>query len=217
MLLEGLQPLHQVVAGEIEIFEYGLEPFRSGRFDSNQRALDIRSSHGVEKFGVLAGFHGDLGKEHHVLWQFGQLAHQLKSLGANTLQLGHACGVSLLFRQAKIGKADGIEIVVGKRDKSKSSAAQIDNLSHNDVRGTRPRLLAIGTPDRAERTVLRDSREQSARRPTYTCRAGPGPIVPAGTDRRRFGRRRRSVCAVPASRSAITFPQITSPSPFTMA
>ena len=84
-----------------------------------------------------------------------QLAHQFKSFGANALQFCHARGISLLLRQAKIGQADGIEIVVGERDESKSPAAQIDDLSHHHVGSSRPRLLAIGAPHGAERTMLR--------------------------------------------------------------
>src|SRR6185437_15637169 len=101
MVLESLKPLHQVVAGEIEILEDCLESFHGCGFDSDQSALDIRSPHRIEKLGVLAGFHRDLGKEHHVLGQLRQLAHELKTLGANTPQFFHSRRVPLLVRQTE--------------------------------------------------------------------------------------------------------------------
>src|SRR6266496_4370420 len=46
MLLKGLQPLRQGLAGAVEIFEYRFESFWRYRLDSHQRALDIGFSHG---------------------------------------------------------------------------------------------------------------------------------------------------------------------------
>ena len=56
-------------------------------------------------FAVFARFHGDLGEEHHVLGELGQLLHQLEALGADGGELFELGEVVLLARQAQIGAA----------------------------------------------------------------------------------------------------------------
>ena len=87
MLLEGLQLLRQRLAGVVPVLEDSLQPFGRHRFNAHQRALDVGLAHGVQEVAVFARLHGDLGKEHHVLGQLGQLFHQLKTLVADRRQL----------------------------------------------------------------------------------------------------------------------------------
>ena len=71
----------------VPVLENRLQPFGGHRLHAHQRALDIGFPHGVKILGVFARFHGDLGKEHHVLGQLCQLFHQLKSFDTNGRQL----------------------------------------------------------------------------------------------------------------------------------
>ncbi len=63
----------------------------------------------------------------------------------------------LLFccaRQAKVGKGDGIEVVVGEGDEAEAAAAQVDDLVDDALEGALAGLLAVGAPDAAEGAVL---------------------------------------------------------------
>ena len=103
---ENLQPLDQVLAREIEIL---VDIFQSGRghsFDSDQSALDARRFHGIQKVSVFGGFHGDLGKENHVIGELGQARHEFKPLGAQGFEFSHAGGVLLQPGQVQVGEGD---------------------------------------------------------------------------------------------------------------
>jgi hypothetical protein len=83
VLFERLELLGERFAGVVPILEDGFEAFGRNGFDADQGALDVGAAHGVEVVAVLAGLHGDLGEEDHVLGEFGEFGHQLKTLGAD--------------------------------------------------------------------------------------------------------------------------------------
>ena len=95
------------VAGIVPVLEDRLQSLGRHGFHADQRALDVGLAHGVEILAVLAGLHGDLGEEDHVLGQLGQLRHQLEALGADGGQLLQLGDVVLLARQPQIGEVTG--------------------------------------------------------------------------------------------------------------
>src|SRR6185503_17096368 len=54
-----------------------------------------------------------------------------------------------------VGQRDRIEVVVGERHETESSATQLDDLAHDAVHAALTWLLPVGAPHRAERTMFR--------------------------------------------------------------
>ena len=95
-----------MLARQIEIF---VDIFQSGRghgLHSDQGALDARRFHGIEKVGVFGGFHGDLGKEDHVVGKLGQARHEFKAFRPQSFELRDAGGVLLQPGQVQVGEGD---------------------------------------------------------------------------------------------------------------
>src|SRR5262249_37710268 len=59
------------------------------------------------------------------------------------------------FRLPEVGQRHRVEVVVGERDEAEFETTQFDDLADHAIDTTLPRLLAVGSPHRAERTVLR--------------------------------------------------------------
>ena len=124
--------------------------------------------HGIQKVGILGGFHGDLGKEDHVIGKLGQARHEFEPLRPQGFELSHSGGVLLQPGQVQVGESDRVEIVISQGDKAKSQAAQLDHFFHDHIRGPLPGTLPIGAPDRAERAMLGASAHGLHRRPHIT-------------------------------------------------
>ena len=60
----------------------------------------------------------------------------------------------LPLRHRQVRQRDRIEVVVGQRDEPEAVTPELDDLGDDAVDAALPRLLAVGAPDRAERTVL---------------------------------------------------------------
>src|SRR4029077_10696048 len=155
VLLERSQPLRQVVARLVEGLENRLQSFFGDGFHAHKRAMDARLTHGVQKLRVLARFHGDLSEKRHVLGELCQLLHQVESLRSHGFQFFNTGRVALLFGQLNVRQSDGIEVIIRQRDEAKTETPQLHDLLDHDIRTTLARLLAIGSPYRAERTMLR--------------------------------------------------------------
>src|SRR4030095_12975750 len=84
-LLECLKPLHQGFSCVVEALVDIFEPLRCTRFDAHQRAANVSTPHGIQKFRVLGGFPRDLREEDEVIGQAGQFTHQLKQLLTQSL------------------------------------------------------------------------------------------------------------------------------------
>ena len=69
VLAERSQPVDERLAALVEAFVDVLEPFGRDGFHAHQRALDVRTTHGVEELGILGGLHRDLSEEHGIRWQ----------------------------------------------------------------------------------------------------------------------------------------------------
>ena len=154
VLTKLAQPLHERLAGLVEPLVDVLQPLGCDRLDADQRTLDVRAAHRVEERPVLGGLHRDLGEEDHVARQLREPRHQLESLGPQRLQLLQPRDVFLTFRHGQVFQRDGIEVVVGQRDEPEPQTPELDNLRHDTVDPALPRFLAVGTPHRAERTML---------------------------------------------------------------
>ena len=154
MFPEGLQLLHQTVAGIVKVLEHSFQTFSRNGFHSHQRTFDPCLLHGVQKFQILSRFHRNLGEENHVSRQFGKPRHQHEPFIPNRLQRGHPLHIALLFSQSDIGFRHRIEIVIRECNKAKTLAPQRHNLFNDRVGSALTRLLAIRPPYRTERTML---------------------------------------------------------------
>jgi hypothetical protein len=130
---ESFQAFDQVSTGQIEIFINIFQACGSDGFHADERAPDVRLVHGVEEFRILRCFHGDLGEENCVRWKLRQPLHKGETLGAEGLKFDEASLVVLLLGEAKIGEGDGIKIVIGKSNKTKSYSAELNDLFHYNV------------------------------------------------------------------------------------
>ena len=120
-------------------------------------------------------------------------------------------------RLREIVEGHRIEIVVGERDEAEPEAAELDDLADDAVDPALARLLAVGPPDRAERTVLRTAAHGLHRRPHVAVLGQQIPPRRHELVAARPVRRRRSAAASRRSNRATTFFQTRSPSPLTTA
>jgi len=84
----------------------------------------------------------------------------------------------------QITERDGIEVVVGERDESEAPPPQIHDFVEYVIHQTRPRTLAIRSPDRAERAVLRATAHRLHRAPHVT--SGWQQVPPTSEERLAF-------------------------------
>src|SRR5262245_46139232 len=66
MVPKRAQPGYEFVAGEVEALVHVLQTFSGHGLDADQRAKNPRALHGLEKLGILRGFHGDLREKHQI-------------------------------------------------------------------------------------------------------------------------------------------------------
>ena len=176
------------------------------------------SPHRLEELRIFRGLHGDLGVEHQIVRQLGQLRHQLHALLAQRLQLMQSGRIGAAARLRQILEGHRIEIVVGQGDEPESETPQFHDLAR--PRGPR---RAAAVPDRpcarpSRTSSASDSRARSAPRPTCSVPWGADPIAPIRSGRRRCGRLRRPAPTGGRRNSPRrTFCQTTSPSPRTTA
>ena len=176
---ERSEPLDQIIAREVESFVDVLQAFGRHRLDADQCAADARCTHRVEKCRVLRRFHRDLCVKHHVRRQFRELGHQIETLATHRLELAQPRLVGTASRFRKVIQRDGIEVVVGERNESKTLAPEFDDLPDHRVDGALPGLLTVGPPDRAERAMFRTAAHRLHGRPHVSAL---GQQVPAGGD-----------------------------------
>ncbi len=162
---ERTESSRQLVTVEIEPLVDVLEALLGDGLDAHERPLDARCAHRVEKRGVFGRFHGDLGEEHEIVGQLGELLHQLEPLFAHLLQFVEAALVRLPFGSRQIGEGHRIEVIVGEGDESESRSPELHDLADDRVHGPLAWLLAVGAPDRTERTMLRTAAHGLNRRP----------------------------------------------------
>ncbi len=151
---EGLEAVDEGVAGAVEVLINGFESFGGYGLDAHEGASDAGVPHGVEKAGVLGGFHGDLGEEDHVVGEFRETFHEFEALFADGFELADAGLVILAFGEAEVIEGDGIEVIVGEGDEAKAAAAEFDDFVDDGVAGALAWFLAVGAPDGAERAVF---------------------------------------------------------------
>ena len=129
-----------------------------------------------------------------------------------------SCAVILAPRgHPQIVERDGIEVVVGERDEAEAAPPQLHDLVEHAIHLTRPRTLAIGPPDRAERAVLRAAAHRLHRGPHVTSGRQQIPPRQRGTSRLRFDHRRRVAAERRPRSRASTSGHTRSPSPVTTA
>src|SRR5271165_6070672 len=162
---EILQPVDQRLSGEIEVLVNIFQSVGRDRFHADQRSQDVRGLHGIEEFVVLRGFHRDLGIEDGVFGEPCQAGHQFKAFRTNGLQLLKMSFVFLALRQFEVGQSDGIEIIVGQSDEAEAEASQLHDLFDDGIGRSLARLLSVGAPHRAKRTVLGASANRLHRGP----------------------------------------------------
>ena len=155
VLGEEAQAVYQFFSRCVEVFVNIFQSLGRDRLNPNERPLDLCFTHGVEKCGVFSSFHRDLCEKHHV-WRtiFSEALHEFKTFRPDCVQLIRPLRVPLTRGQLEIRERDGVEIVVGKQDKSKSQAPQMLEFLNNRVNAADARTLTISSPYRAERAVL---------------------------------------------------------------
>ena len=94
-----------------------------------------------------------------------EAGHQLESLGTSGLELLEMTGIVPARCHPQILERHWIEVVVGQRDEPESTTTEIDDLFEHLVDVPLPRLLTVGSPDGAERAVLRTPADGLHRRP----------------------------------------------------
>jgi hypothetical protein len=92
------------------------------------------------------------------------LRHQLEPLVSNALQPVVGALVGAAIGHAQVAERDRIEVVVGKGDETKATPPQLHHLLDQRIRRSHARLLAVGAPHRAERTMLRAAAHRLHRR-----------------------------------------------------
>jgi len=155
MLGESAQTVDQFFSRGVEVLVNIFQSLGRDRLNANERSFDLRFTHGVEKDMVFSSFHCDLCEKHHV-WRtiFSKALHEFKTFRPDCVQLIPPLRVPLTRSQLEIREGDGVEIVVGKQDKSKSQAPQMLEFLNNRVRAADARTLTIGSPYRAERAMF---------------------------------------------------------------
>lgn len=74
--------------------------------------------------------------------------------------------MTVLFERDRPQASDvGFKVVVGQRYETEPSSAEVEDLLDDDVHSTLSRRLTIGSPDRAERAVLRTTPHRLDRTP----------------------------------------------------
>ncbi len=116
---------------------------------------------------------------------------------------------------SNVGQGDGIEVIIRQRDEAKSETPQLHDLLDHDIRRTLARLLAVGSPHRTERTMLRAAAHRLHGGPHITIARGKVPARRQEMHLPKSFRRHKSAGPCRCTRSAITFAQTTSPSPLT--
>ena len=193
-----------------------LEAFGSDGFDADEGAFDVGFAHGVEVLAVFAGLHGDLGEEDHVFGELGQFGHEEEAFGADGGELFEFGEVVLFAREAEVGEADRVEVVVGEGDEAEADLAEVDDLVDDGLEGALPGLLAIGAPDTAEGAVLRAAANGLDRSPHVLVASQEGP-----TSGEEFGAGDTAAIVdfsgAPVRQSVTALAQAMSPSPLTTA
>src|SRR5262249_55185550 len=149
------QTRDELLAGEIESLVDGREPVGGDGLDAHERSADVRPAHGVEKCRIFGRLHRDLRVEHEIIRQLGKARHQRESLRAQCLELTEPRTICTSLRLRQVAECHGVEVVVGERNETKSETPQLDDLADHAIDSTGAGLLAVGSPDRTERTVLR--------------------------------------------------------------
>ena len=149
------QPVDERIAREVEAFVNVFQAGRGHRLHADQRAANVRLAHGLQELRVFGGFHRDLRVEDQIVRQPRELRHKGETLLPQRLELAQPRRIGPPARSRQIVERHRIEVIVSERDEPEPETPQLDDFLHDAIDGSLPRLLPVGAPHRAERTMLR--------------------------------------------------------------